>query len=61
MIAVDIARILFKLKVNDAELLETEYQRIEERRADLVARMYVEEGGYILHIEIQNQNIPGCH
>jgi len=59
MIAVDIARILFKLKVNDAELLETEYQRIEERRADLVARMYVEEGGYILHIEIQNQNDPG--
>ena len=33
-LAVDIAQILFKLDVTDAEILETEYQRIEERRSN---------------------------
>ncbi|MBT6479029.1 MAG: DUF4351 domain-containing protein [Gammaproteobacteria bacterium] len=55
-IAVDIAQILFHLKVDEAEILETEYQRTEERRADLVARMKGEDGPFILHIEIQNSN-----
>ncbi len=40
------------------ELLETEKQRIEDRRADLVAR--VQDTGttnpYLRHIEIQNDN-----
>jgi hypothetical protein len=55
-IAVDIARVLLHLKVDRAEIVETEYQRIEDRRADLVAQMYGEEGSFILHIEIQNDN-----
>lgn len=55
-LAVDIAQILFKLNVSDAEIIETEYQRIEDRRADLVAKMKGEEADFILHIEIQNNN-----
>lgn len=58
-IAVDIARVLLHLKVDRAEIIETEYQRIEDRRADLVARMGGEEGDFILHIEIQNDNDKG--
>lgn len=58
-IAVDIARVLLHLRVERAEIIETEYQRIEDRRADLVARMWGEEGDFILHIEIQNSN--DCH
>jgi hypothetical protein len=40
------------------ELLETEQQRVEQRRADLVARMHdlKTNENFILHIEIQNQN-----
>lgn len=55
-IAIDIARVLLHLKVDRAEIVETEYQRIEDRRADLVAHMWGEEGDFILHIEIQNDN-----
>jgi len=55
-IAVDIARVLLHLKVDSAEIIETEYQRIEDRRADLVAHMWGEEGDFILHVEIQNDN-----
>jgi hypothetical protein len=55
-IAVDIARVLLHLKVDGAEIVETEYQRIEDRRADLVAHMWGEEGDFILHVEIQNDN-----
>ncbi len=35
-IALDIATYLFKLEITEAELLETEFQRVEERRADLL-------------------------
>jgi hypothetical protein len=40
------------------ELLETEQQRIELRRADLVARVRQRhsEESFILHLEIQNDN-----
>ena len=55
-IAVDIARVLLHLKVDSAEIIDTEYQRIEDRRADLVAQMEGEEGRFILHVEIQNDN-----
>ena len=55
-LALDIARILFELEVDDAEILETEYQTIEDRRADIVARMKGEGENFILHIEIQNGN-----
>jgi len=57
-IAVDIAQVLLHLKVDHAEILETEYQRNEDRRADLVAHMHGEDGSFILHIEIQNDNEP---
>ncbi len=59
-IAVDLATILLELDIDpeSLELLATETQRIEERRADLVAR--VQDGrtreSYLLHIEIQNHN-----
>jgi predicted transposase/invertase (TIGR01784 family) len=55
-IAIDIARILLNLKVDGAEIIETEYQRVEDRRADLVVRMWNADGEFILHIEIQNAN-----
>lgn len=55
-IAVDIARVLLKLEVNQAEIIETDYQRVEDRHADLVALMSGEAGQFILHIEIQNDN-----
>uniref|UniRef100_Q3ATN4 DUF4351 domain-containing protein n=1 Tax=Chlorobium chlorochromatii (strain CaD3) TaxID=340177 RepID=Q3ATN4_CHLCH len=55
-IALDIARILLHLKVDHAELLETEHQRVEERRADVVVLVQGESGRFILHLEIQNDN-----
>jgi len=59
-LAADIAIILLKLDVehDSVELLQTEHQRIESRRADLVARMRKRTGGetFILHVEIQNGN-----
>ena len=57
-IAIDMARVLLHLKVDHAEIMETEYQRIEERRADLVAKMDGQDGEFILHVEIQNDNYP---
>ncbi|MBK8452283.1 MAG: hypothetical protein WAQ53_05010 [Thiofilum sp.] len=59
-LAADIANILLHLDVdkNSVELLPTEQQRIESRRADMVARMRKCESGerFILHVEIQNAN-----
>lgn len=56
-ILVDIATYIFKLQLESVELIETEQQRIEDRRADLVARVVDAEGkAFILHLEIQNQN-----
>ncbi len=59
-IAVDLATILLKLDIDpeSLELLETEKQRIEDRRADLVARVQDTKTGnpYLLHIEFQNSN-----
>ena len=55
-IAIDMARVLLHLKVDRAEIVDTEYQRIEDRRADLVAWMSGEDGEFILHTEIQNDN-----
>jgi predicted transposase YdaD len=48
---------LFGLPVAEVELLESVQQRIEERRADLVAKVALANGEtFILHIEIQNNN-----
>ena len=59
-LAVDLATYLLKLDIDadSLELLETEQQRIEDRRADLVARVRLRDSGqpFILHIEIQNNN-----
>jgi hypothetical protein len=58
-IARDFATYLFGLAVAHLELLETQGQRVEERRSDLVARVRLESGEtFILHIEIQNGNDP---
>ena len=54
---VDMARYLLRLDLIDAELLSTEEQRIEDRRADLVAKVKPAQGDrFILHLEIQNAN-----
>lgn len=53
----DVATYLLHLPIITVELVETEFQRVEDRRADLVAK--VSDGQnppFILHIEIQNQN-----
>jgi predicted transposase YdaD len=59
-LAADIANLLLGLGVetDSVELLDTEQQRVEQRSADLVARMRRQADGqdFILHIEIQNQN-----
>lgn len=57
-IAVDLAVYLLKLDINseDLELLATEQQRVEDRRADLVAKVKQAATEFILHIEIQNNN-----
>jgi len=61
-IMLDLANILLKLDISQAhlELLETEQQRVEDRRADILARVQSQQTGepYILHIEIQNNNHP---
>lgn len=58
--AADMANLLLGLDVdpNSVELLETEKERIEQRRADLVikARSRPTQEIMILHIEIQNNN-----
>ncbi len=56
-IFVDIATYIFKLDLKTVELIETEQQRIEDRRADLMASVVDNMGNaFIVHIEIQNQN-----
>ena len=56
-IFIDVATYIFKLKLESVELIETEQQRIEDRRADLTAKVIDNKGrAFILHIEIQNQN-----
>ena len=53
-LAIDIAQILLKLEVKDAEIIEIQYQRIEERRADLVAKMEDQQGTFILRSFIRS-------
>ena len=55
-IALDIARLLLGLDVDEAELLDTESRRVEQRCADLVLKMRGAEGCFLVHIEIQNNN-----
>ena len=52
----DISKYLFNLDITLLEVLETQTQRIEERRADIVVRVKELDREYILHIEVQNNN-----
>lgn len=52
---------LFHLQFDRVEILETQYQRVEERRADIVAKITDKNKGYLLHVEIQNNNEPLMH
>lgn len=53
----NLARHLLELDGEAIELLETQNQRVEDRRADLVARMCATDGTeFLLHIEIANNN-----
>ena len=61
-ITVDFANLLLGLDIDPdhLELLETEEQRIENRRSDFVARVRQRASGepFLLHIELQNDNHP---
>lgn len=58
----DFAVHLFGLPVTEVELLDTEQQRVEGRRADLVAKVTLPDGeACLLHIEIQNGNDKLMH
>lgn len=59
-IAVDLAVYLLGLPItaDELELLATEQQRVEDRRADVVAKVKRQAHCFILHIEIQNNNDP---
>jgi len=54
----DLARHLLDLDAEAVQVLETQNQRVEDRRADLVARMRQADGEeFLLHIEIANNNV----
>ncbi|MBT8419885.1 MAG: hypothetical protein KJO08_03390, partial [Gammaproteobacteria bacterium] len=58
-LAVDLATYLLELPIDpdSLEVLATEHQRIEDRRADMVVKLRDREGeSFLLHIEIQNNN-----
>ena len=55
-IVLDMAQYLLEMKLDSAEILETEQQRVEDRRADLVVKATQKDRTFILHIEIQNDN-----
>ena len=58
----DMASSLLNLDLVEVELLETSRQRVEQRHADLVARVTETSGSkYILHIEVQNDNFPSMN
>jgi len=48
-----VAYYILKIKVDTIELIETEKERIESKRADIVVKINNE---FILHLEIQNNN-----
>jgi hypothetical protein len=53
----DLAKNLLGVDGEAIELLETQNQRVEDRRADLLARMRATSGEeFLLHVEIANNN-----
>nr|VFK42417.1 MAG: Predicted transposase YdaD [Candidatus Kentron sp. TC] len=58
-LAVDLVTYLLELPIDpdSLEVLPTEHQRVEDRRADLVVKLRDRAGeSFLLHIEIQNNN-----
>lgn len=55
-IVVDVARYLLDIEIEALEVLDTESQRIESRRADIVVLARDDSGELLLHLEIQNDN-----
>lgn len=55
-IVVDLARYLLHLDIEALELIETEQQRVEDRRADLVVLALHRGKELLFHVEIQNSN-----
>jgi len=49
----DISKYILRISIKEIEFLSTEKERIESRRADIVAKV---DGKFILHLEIQNSN-----
>jgi predicted transposase/invertase (TIGR01784 family) len=49
----DISKYILHLEIKNLELLDNEFERIESRRADIVAKV---DNKFILHLEIQNNN-----
>ena len=52
-LVLDIVKYILKFDVKHLTLIDKEFQRVEDRRADVVANV---DDKYILHLEIQNQN-----
>ncbi|NWF65957.1 MAG: hypothetical protein HXX81_00645 [Campylobacterales bacterium] len=52
-LVIDIAKYILNIEIKEIKFLDKELQRIEDRRADVVALI---DNSYILHIEIQNDN-----
>jgi len=52
-LVIDIAKYILKIDVTKVTLIDKEFQRVEDRRADVVANV---DDKFILHLEIQNQN-----
>lgn len=57
-IVVDLARYLLKLDIEALDIVETEQQRVEDRRADLVVLARHAGREILFHVEIQNANEP---
>jgi predicted transposase YdaD len=49
----DIGKYFLNLQIDTLEFIESEFERVENRRADIVAKINDE---FILHLEIQNNN-----
>jgi len=60
-ILIDVATYVFKLDLDQVELIQTEQQRIEDRRADLTAQVSDKQGHrFILHIEFRIKTAVIC-
>ena len=56
-LARDISKHILNLDIDDVELIDKEFTRVEKREADILYK----SGNKIVHIEIQNNNHPKMH